>query len=221
MANAKLFSRPVFDQSLRVHSDHAQRLLERGFHRVVRALYGIEVVLRILGEEGEMDAIEQIVSERIDACAAELRAERARLEKLCADHGVTERARYTHPEEVRVRISSPQVAQYAALIRELDELMMAMDTLWLTGVLSNKQRADAAFTWRRRVLALGREIIAIEERARASARRKTGSSAAVEIELDPGADAVEAGDASAPAELTQQAEAESMTAPAVEGAERP
>ncbi len=40
--------------------------------------------------------------------------------------------------------------------------MIVMDALWLTGVLTNQQRADGAYAWRRRVLRLGREIIAID-----------------------------------------------------------
>jgi hypothetical protein len=73
---------------------------------------------------------------------------------------------------MKVRVSSPQVAQCAALNWALDALMIVMDALWLTGVLTNQQRADGAYTWRRRVLRLGREIIAIERRAQAAARAR-------------------------------------------------
>lgn len=166
------FSRPVFDQSFAVQSEHAQRLLDRGFHLVVRALYGIDAVLPIIGEEAETAEVEALVTRLVATCAAELQGEQARLEKLCEDHGVAERPRYTRPEEVKVRVSSPQVAQFAALIRALDALMIVMDALWLTGVLTNQQRADGAYAWRRRVLRLGREIIAIERRAQAAARAR-------------------------------------------------
>jgi hypothetical protein len=50
--------------------------------------------------------------------------------------------------------------------------MTVMDALWLTGVLTNKQRADGAYQWRTRVLRTGREIIEIERRARASAEKR-------------------------------------------------
>jgi hypothetical protein len=166
------FSRPVFEQRFQVQSEHAQRLLDRGFHQVVRALYGIDAVLPIIGEEAETAEVEALVTRLVATCAAELGAEQARLEKLCDDHGVSERPRYTRPEEVKVRVSSPQVAQFAALIRALDALMIVMDALWLTGVLTNQQRADGAYAWRRRVLRLGREIIAIERRAQAAARAR-------------------------------------------------
>jgi hypothetical protein len=166
------FSRPVFDQTITIHSNHAQRLLDRGFLLVVRALYGIDVVLRIIGDDEEMDQVEEIVGRRIGELAAELRAEHARLAQLREANGISATPRYTHPRRITVHISSPQLAQYTALIEELDRLMTVMDALWLTGVLTNRQRADGAYQWRLRVLRAGREIIEIERRARASAEKR-------------------------------------------------
>jgi len=166
------FSRPVFDQTITIRSNHAQRLLDRGFLLVVRALYGIDVVLRIIGDEEEMDQVEEIVGSLIGVLAEELRAEHARLAQLREANGISATPRYTNPKRITVHISSPQLAQYTALIEELDRLMTVMDALWLTGVLTNKQRADGAYQWRTRVLRTGREIIDIERRARASAEKR-------------------------------------------------
>jgi hypothetical protein len=60
--------------------------------------------------------------------------------------------------------------------------MTVMDTLWLTGVLTNKQRADGAYQWRTRVLRTGREIIEIERRARASAEKRGKGEELAEVE---------------------------------------
>ncbi len=166
------FSRPVFDQTITIRSHHAQRLLERGFLLVVRALYGIDVVLRIIGDDAQMDQVEAVVGQRIETLAGELRAEHARLAQLREANGITATPRYTNPRQVTVHISSPQLAQYTALIEELDRLMTVMDALWLTGVLTNKQRAQGAYEWRLRVLRAGRAIIELERRARASARAR-------------------------------------------------
>ncbi|MGA7983366.1 MAG: hypothetical protein WCA32_24480 [Chromatiaceae bacterium] len=166
------FSRPVFDQTVTIHSNHAQRLLDRGFLLVVRALYGIDVVLRILGDDEEMDQVEEIVGKLISELAVELRAEHARLAQLREANGISATPRYTNPKRITVHISSPQLAQYTALIEELDQLMTVMDALWLTGVLTNKQRADGAYQWRTRLLRTGREIIDIERRARKSAEKR-------------------------------------------------
>jgi hypothetical protein len=167
-----VFSRPVFDQTVTIRSHHAQRLLDRGFLLVVRALYGIDVVLRIIGDDEEMDQVEAIVGERIGALASELQAEHARLAQLRDANGVTATPRYTNPRQVTVHVSSPQLVQYTALIEELDRLMVVMDTLWLTGILTNKQRAQGAYEWRQRVLRAGRAIIELERRARAAAKAR-------------------------------------------------
>jgi len=180
----RTYSRPVFDQTVTIHSNHAQRLLDRGFLLVVRALYGIDVVLRILGDDEEMDQVEEIVGKLIGELATELRAEHARLAQLREANGISATPRYTNPKRITVHISSPQLAQYTALIEELDRLMTVMDALWLTGVLTNKQRADGAYQWRTRVLRTGREIIDIERRARTSAEKRGKGEELSEVE-DP------------------------------------
>ena len=181
-ASRDAFSRPVFDQTIRIQSNHAQRLLDRGFLLVVRALYGIDVVLRIIGDDEEMDQVEEIVGKLIGELAEELKAEHARLAQLRESNGISATPRYTNPKRITVHISSPQLAQYTALIEELDRLMTVMDALWLTGVLTNKQRADGAYQWRTRVLRTGREIIEIERRARASAEKRGKGEELSEVE---------------------------------------
>ena len=76
-------------------------------------------------------------------------------------------------------ISSPQVGQFVGLVRKLDALMISMDTLLLSSVLSNKQRVDGNYAWQLRIIKLARRIIDIEIRARKSAQAK-GKEAEVE-----------------------------------------
>ena len=174
MAEAKnrAYSRPVFDQRMTIQSEQAQRVFEREFPRVVSSLYAIDVILRIIGDDREIDEVEGMVGAMIGDCAKDIQNEKGRIEKLREDNGITASPRYTHPEQVEVRIVSPQVAQFVALLQKMDELMIALDTLWLCGVLSNKQRADGVYQWQQRLLRLGRRIVAIERRARASAGRR-------------------------------------------------
>jgi hypothetical protein len=208
-ARRDAFSRPVFDQSIRIQSNHAQRLLDRGFLLVVRALYGIDVVLRIIGDDEEMDQVEEIVGKLIAELAEELRAEHARLAQLRDANGIGATPRYTNPKRITVHISSPQLAQYTALIEELDRLMTVMDALWLTGVLANKQRADGAYQWRTRVLRAGREIIEIERRARVSAEKRGKGEELAEVEEPVVAQEVSS-DESAAGELEGETEKGSM-----------
>ncbi|MEA3640019.1 MAG: hypothetical protein VBE63_08755 [Lamprobacter sp.] len=167
------FSKPVLDQTLTIHSQNAQYVLQRGhsFVLVVRALYSISVVLRIIGEESDMDQIEALVSERIEAVAQTLQDEHARLKALADEEGGVPVPRYTNPREVTLQLSSPQLAHYVRLVLLLDKILMLLDGLWFAGLLSNKQRKDATHRLRRLVYGLGRSIIDLERRARESARR--------------------------------------------------
>lgn len=172
-AQKRRFSKPVLDQTLTIHSQNAQYVLQRGhsFVLVVKALYSISVVLRIIGEESDMDQIETLVSERIEAVAQTLQDEHARLKALADEEGGVPVPRYTNPREVTLQLSSPQLAHYVRLVLLLDKILMLLDGLWFAGLLSNKQRKETTHSLRRLVYGLGRSIIDLERRARESARR--------------------------------------------------
>jgi hypothetical protein len=167
-----LTAAPKFDQQAILQSEQAQRVYEREFRRVVEALYAIDVIVRIIGDSQEADTVESMVSEMIGECANEIKNEQARFDKLKEDNGITAIPRYTHPGQVQIRIVSPQAAQFAALLRNMDALMISLDTLWLCGVMGNKQRGNGVYQWQQRLLRLGRKIVDIERRARVSAARR-------------------------------------------------
>ena len=153
-AKSRSYSRPVFDQQVILQSEQAQRVYEREFRRVVEALYAIDVILRIIGDSQEADSVESMVSEMIAECADEIKSEQARFDKLREDNGITAIPRYTHPGQVQIRIVSPQAAQFAALLQKMDALMISLDTLWLCGVMGNKQRGNGVYQWQQRLLRL-------------------------------------------------------------------
>lgn len=86
--------------------------------------------------------MEQIISQLIEDCAKAVDNEQARLDKLMESNGIDEVPDYTDPITFNAKISSPQVGQFVGLVRKLDALMISIDTLWLSSVLSNKQRVD-------------------------------------------------------------------------------
>jgi hypothetical protein len=165
-------SRPVFERHFTIHSEQAIRVLRRSYNRLIRSLYAIDVTLRIVGLEQAIDDIEGIVSKMISDCAEQLQQEKARLDKLCVDNGIAESPRYTHPSEFKARITSPQVAQFVALICLLDQLMIVMDTLWLCQILTSKQCSVARYQWQQRLHRLSRRIVTLEQRAHQAAYAK-------------------------------------------------
>ena len=162
-------SRPVFERTLKIHSEQAIRVIRRSYGRLIRSLYAIDVTLRIVGHEQAIDDVEGIVSKMIGNCADQLQQEKARLDKLCADNGIAESPRYTNPTDFKARITSPQIAQFVELIRLLDQLMIAMDTLWLCQILTSKQCSVARYQWQQRLHRLARRIVSIEQRAHQAA----------------------------------------------------
>ena len=162
-------SRPVFERSIKIHSEQAIRVIRRSYGPFIRSLYAIDVTLRIVGHEQAIDDIEGIVSKMIGDCAEQLQQEKARLDKLCVDNGIAETPHYRNPTDFKARITSPQIAQFVELIRLLDQLMIAMDTLWLCQILTSKQCSVARYQWQQRLHRLARRIVSIEQRAHQAA----------------------------------------------------
>jgi len=162
-------SRPVFERTIKIHSEQAIRVIRRSYGRLIRSLYAIDVILRIVGQEQAIDDVEGVVSKMIGDCARQLQQEKARLDKLCTDNGIAGSPRYTHPADFKARITSPQIAQFVELIRLLDQLMIAMDTLWLCQILTSKQCSVARYQWQQRLHRLARRIVSIEQRAHQAA----------------------------------------------------
>jgi len=128
---------------------------------VVKALYAISVVLRILADDTEMDQIEALVSSQIAAMAERLNDEHARLKVLADAEGGVPLPRYTNPREVTLKVSSPALAQYVRLILRLDQTLMVLDGLWFAGVVNNKQRKNLTHELRRLVYGIAPTLIVL------------------------------------------------------------
>lgn len=174
-------SRPVFDRQIRIHSEYARRLVSlRQFRPTMTALYGIDVILRIVATDEEADQFETVITQRLEALSASLLAERERLQLELERHDLlTSRPRYTHPVDLKVQIASPHIGTYTHLILELDQMMIAIDTLWLSGLLSNKERTEIGITWRNHLARAAQSFIELHRYAYDEAKRR-GQSEAVD-----------------------------------------
>ncbi len=168
------FSRPVLRETFVIQSDAGQKVLrrERGFVRVMSALYSINVILYIIGDAEAADQVEAEINAKLTDFATRLAAERQRLATLSAQHGANRQVAYTNPKTLTVSVTSPQLARYVELVRALDALMIDVDSLWMLMVLTNRQKATATAQWRNELLRIGRFIMNLEVRARRSAERQ-------------------------------------------------
>ncbi|WP_242522983.1 DUF1845 domain-containing protein [Thiocystis minor] len=167
-------SRPVFDRAVRIHSEYVRRLVsDRQLKPAMTALYGIDVILRLIATEAQADQIESVIEARLIELSEAMTAERERLQRELERHGLMEvRPRYTHPTDLRIQVASPHIGAYTNLIVELDQMMIAIDTLWLSGLLSNKAHAEREIQWRNQLGQAGQRFIALHRLAYAEAERQ-------------------------------------------------
>ncbi|MEW9890045.1 MAG: hypothetical protein AB2989_06055 [Candidatus Symbiodolus clandestinus] len=178
-----VYSRPSFQQAMTLNSLQAQRVMVRAFEKVSRALYFIDVIIHIIGTEEQAEAIEGMVLGRVENLQQEFAKEEQRLDKLLEDHGIDLLPSYDHPVEYQLKISCPQLARFAAILKQLDTLNGKVDSLWLHLVLDNKQCLQAKRQLSQQVIKLGNRIIGIEGYARASIKN-LGKQPEVEQQVD-------------------------------------
>jgi len=164
------YSRPVFTQSLNVNHQQAQNIFERSFGHVARALYSIDVVLRIIGKQEKIDEVEEIIQKDMLTMFAEIEKHTALLSQLMDDNGVDGSPEYTNPKEYTVQITCPQVARFVQLLKRMDAMLIRLDTVWLNGLMGSKERMELTREQRNKLNGLATRLIQIETRARNAAK---------------------------------------------------
>lgn len=166
ISNSRPYSRPVLQRTLVLRSEQAQRIMSREGDRVLRSLHAIAVVFRATLPMELADRIEADSGALIEEGAQALASEIARVSALRENEGVTVIPCYSHPGELPVRVLCPRALDFLSMVEGLDELMVLIDSLWLSGLLTNRHRAEAAYQWQQRILRIARRIAAIESQIR-------------------------------------------------------
>lgn len=198
MNTKRQHSVPYLEQELRLHSEHAQHAFRRVFPRVSRALYAIDVIMHLIGNDKTAAKAAESVNALIDRCASDLREDVARYQKLCKDNGVPDRVKFTNPMMTAVRISSPFDSRYLALLLALDDFVSVTEVLRITAVFDAKQKEallNAQYTARQRVMNVGSRIIghanaAWETAAKAGKKQEAADAGAIEPTAEDTSDGV-------------------------------
>ena len=166
-------SQPIFEQKLTIHSLQGQRVMDRSFRALSGSLFRLEVILRIVGEEQAIDAAEAEISKSLGKAQEEIAEGLAGARALMQANGLTSLPTYTNVKKYTVQIKTPQIANFARLVVQLDELMSLIDALWIMGqVIPSKERIKQTWDWQQRLIRLAGQIINLERRAREAAYRK-------------------------------------------------
>lgn len=169
---ATKYSNPVLEQPLVLKTEYAQRVFHRGFNRTARSLHAIDVILRIIGEDEQVDEVEDSIDKWISEWVTAIVDEQARLQEIATANGVEQNTAYTNPLETQVEVSSPQVSRLVEVMHLYDALVADIDRLWIHRLVDNKHRRQLIFEWQRRTLRLGNRIVDLEQRAHKAAKSK-------------------------------------------------
>ncbi|AJY53129.1 DUF1845 domain-containing protein [Halomonas sp. KO116] len=169
-----VYSRPVIDEELTLYSLQAQQVMQRSFIRVSYSLFSTDVILRLIGDEDQIDDVADIISAMVADAHGELDSVIAQMEEILEVHSGSGKrvSRYSNPVTLKLEITAPQVGQFIDLVSKLDRLVMLIDNLWHKQVLTGKQRTAAQRQWRQHVNRVASKIIQMEGRARGSAMRQ-------------------------------------------------
>jgi hypothetical protein len=173
-------SRPFITQKAQLNSLHAQQIFERGYDMCANGLFSLTVVLRFIGTEEQAQAVEAMVDDLLNKTLEEIRQEIKRMQDMSEANGCEMMIGYTNARTVEIQITSPRSIRFLAIIREFDQLIAAMDTLWLACLIDDTRYAIEAYQWKRRILRVAGQIRTLATRAILAARKKESAEIASE-----------------------------------------
>lgn len=167
-----LISVPTLTRNVSIQSTQGKKVMRRAFPRTSAALYHIDVIMRIIAEEEEVQKVEAVIETMFSDVEKELLQALEERKREVADLGIEELPEYTNGVKEQVRVQSPGCGRFLNLVVRMDQLIGLQDALWLNGEMTNKQRNDNAFYWQKTLNGLGAKLVQLQSRARAAARAK-------------------------------------------------
>lgn len=162
---------PFMERTGAVHTLHAQKVIERVCRHTITAMYQLDTILRIIGDDNQADMVIAQVQDLLEKLDYEMDSEKARVKQILRDNAVQETPAYTNPVEVVAQVTSPQADKYFAAVLTMDEIVRDYHKLWFASVFTGRQRSGGEHGLARRLEKLGRRIIQLRGRAMSAARR--------------------------------------------------
>lgn len=157
-------SRPTITTEVPLQSIHAQRTANRVLRKVSQACYTVQVHLpNIAGRHPDLqpllkeyaDLLLTPMNEFDEAITKALE----HIDERLAEAGILERSGYSQPQTLKLEITSPGMMGFSKLLMKLDHLVAGIDTLWLSGNLSDHLRSQESYAWQQRLIKTGNRII--------------------------------------------------------------
>ena len=133
-------------------SEPAQKAYKRYYDITATELFKLAFNVRILATEEIANEYNEYVQSEIDAVLEVFKNEKNRLHKLMKKNGILPGMTFPKAITVQAKVSSPSAAKLLSVICELDGVVEAYTSLWVHGVINDKQYSDGTLAYRQRVI---------------------------------------------------------------------
>ncbi|ODN41377.1 hypothetical protein [Piscirickettsia litoralis] len=167
-----LQSKPVLKRPIKLNTLQAQRIYHDRFRFVSNSLFSLSVILRVIGQEDDIDTLEDMILGYFNKAETELKDSINRYKELIKSQGIQEIPTYSEPLEATIEVNSPLVFRLINTFQTMDVTIQLIDALWFSGALRDKQHCAAHGECISHMNKFLGRVTNIEKRARNAARQK-------------------------------------------------
>ncbi len=165
-------AKPAWSRKLTLNTSYTQRVYNRVWDRLKADIFVLTVRTVAMGYVEAATAAEKLLSEQIEKIRADLSKEIERSDYLMEQCGITDLPSYDGAKTIAAEYTSPFANQYLTLIEMMDQSLLRLDALWLTGQVETAQRTNRSYEWQRRLIKLANRIRALGDQTRSGLRKQ-------------------------------------------------
>ncbi len=151
----------------------ARQMISRNFDIVAIKLFNLSVILPVLTTDDDaVDKLDDHLDEIFTTCEKEFSDGIEQIKALLGQENIVDLCQYDDPLVRNVRIDSPNIARFMNCVRLLDQFQQLLETAWLSGLVSTRDRKITQMSWRKKIQKLAQRIIGLEGRARGAIKRE-------------------------------------------------
>lgn len=160
-------SQPTIKRKVTLNTASTQNIMRYNFSRLEFALFQLDVSLLFTEQASVVGDYERATKQAYDNLKAELEAAIQNTLQVAESHGIPDDVFYENAQEYTLTIRSPRAISFLNLISLLDQLVIAVDNLWINDpdlVGGNFGRIEHHREWQQRLTKFMREIIRFQIR---------------------------------------------------------
>lgn len=165
---------PCIELRLHLRTETAFRVFQNVYDPLQNALYHLYAVLPVACREDRtvLDAVHAEIEKNLVEIEKEVSDELERNRITLKNDGADQISKYYNDEVFFAESVTPQMSRFLGLLRTLDEAMVTVDAMWMSGGIPEQHKTQHLMKWRNRVTRLNRTISTLHVRVIGDAGRQ-------------------------------------------------